>query len=79
MSSNFARIWPALFLFVLSLQARPAAAQAPSSSPGIFENQSDVGSVVPAGTLTYSPGAGTYTITAAGINLWSTEDGFHFV
>ena len=79
MCLKFARIWPALFLFVLSLQVRPTAAQAPSSSLGIFENQSDVGSVVPAGTLTYSPSAGTYTVTAAGINLWSTEDGFHFV
>ena len=38
-----------------------------------------MGSVVPPGTLTYSPAAGTYTITAAGINLWSTTDGFHFV
>ena len=55
-----------------------AAAQSNSSSSlGIFENQSDVGSVVPAGSLTYS--SGTYTITAAGINLWSNEDGFHFV
>lgn len=56
-----------------------AVAQSTSSSLGIFENQSDVGSVVPAGTLAYSSDAGTYTITAAGINLWSNEDGFHFV
>lgn len=56
-----------------------AAAQSTPSSLGIFESQSDVGSVVPAGTLVYSPSADTYTITAAGINLWSNEDGFHFV
>jgi TolB protein len=46
---------------------------------GIFEGQSDVGSVTPPGNLAYDPIAGTYTIVAAGANLWSTVDGFHFV
>jgi Tol biopolymer transport system component len=55
------------------------AAQSAAGSMGIFESQSDVGNVVPDGTLTYSPAAGTYTITAAGINLWAATDGFHFV
>jgi hypothetical protein len=50
-----------------------------SESLGIFEGQSDVGSVTPAGTLVYDPAAQTYTITAAGANLWSTIDAFHFV
>ena len=67
------------FALFLSLGFFVCAAVAQSSSLGIFENQSDVGSVVPPGTLAYSPADGTYTITAAGINLWSTEDGFHFV
>jgi TolB protein len=48
-------------------------------SLGVFEDQSDVGSVTPAGTLVYDPAAHTYTITAAGANLWSTIDAFHFV
>ena len=46
---------------------------------GIFEGQSDVGSVTPPGILVYDPAAHTYTIAAAGANLWSTVDAFHFV
>jgi TolB protein len=50
-----------------------------SESLGIFEGQSDVGSVTPAGTLVYDAAEHTYTIAAAGANLWSTVDAFHFV
>jgi hypothetical protein len=50
-----------------------------TESLGIFEGHSDVGSVTPPGNLVYGPTAGTYTITAAGANLWSTVDAFHFV
>jgi TolB protein len=50
-----------------------------SESLGLFEGQSDVGSVTPPGALVYDPAALTYTITAAGANLWSTVDAFHFV
>jgi TolB protein len=50
-----------------------------SESLGLFEGQSDVGNVTPPGTLVYDPLAHAYTITAAGANLWSTVDGFHFV
>jgi Tol biopolymer transport system component len=64
----------ALFLFV-----HPAKMIAQSGSLGIFEGQSDVGSVTPPGTLTYNAPGHIYTITAAGANLWSTTDGFHFV
>ena len=63
---------------MLCLQSR-ATAQAPSGPLGIFESQSDVGSVTPPGKLTYDAGSRTYTIDSAGANLWSTEDGFHFV
>ena len=50
-----------------------------SESLGIFEGQSDVGSVTPAGTLVYDAAEHTYTIAAAGANLWSTVDAFHLV
>jgi TolB protein len=53
-------------------------AQTPSTL-GIFESQSDVGSVTPPGKLAYDPATGIYTIDSAGANLWSTTDGFHFV
>jgi hypothetical protein len=46
---------------------------------GAFDGQSDVGAVVPPGTASFDRVSGVYTVTAAGINLWSTTDGFHFV
>ena len=57
-------------------KGQPAAV---AESLGVFEGQSDVGSVTPPGNLVYDPAAGTYSITAAGANLWSTVDAFHFV
>jgi TolB protein len=79
MSLRFNRSLLPLLLFALCLHPRPLAAQAAAGSLGVFEGQSDVGSVVPPGTLNYSPAGGSYTIAAAGANLWSTTDGFHFV
>jgi TolB protein len=71
---------PALFICsVVLLQGAPLVSQASSGQLGIFEGQADVGSVVPAGVAVYDPAAKTYTITAAGENLWSTTDAFHFV
>ncbi len=58
---------------------RPVPAQEAGSSLGVFEGQSDVGSVVPPGRLAYDSGSHVYTIGSAGANLWSTLDGFHFV
>ena len=52
-------------------------AQDASHGVGVFEGQSDVGSVTPPGKAAH--GAGVYTIDAAGANMWSTEDAFHFV
>jgi len=66
----------ALLGFALIASSQSLSAQA--GSLGIFEGQSDVGSVVPPGTLSYDAAAGVYTMTAAGVNLWSTVDGFHF-
>jgi TolB protein len=50
-----------------------------SESLGIFEGQSDVGNVIPSGTLVCDPAAHTYTIAASGANLWSMVDALHFV
>src|SRR5215469_6475543 len=55
-----------------------ATAQTPGAGLGIFESQSDVGSVTPPGKLTYDPSMRTYTIDSAGANLWVAEDHFHF-
>jgi TolB protein len=60
---------------LFSTAARPLFSQ--SSSLGIFEGQSDVGSVTPPGTAAYANGV--YTLTAAGANIWSNVDAFHLV
>ena len=56
-----------------------AAAQTEANGLGIFENQTDVGSVVPPGVATYDAASGVYTLRSAGANLWVNVDGFHFV
>ena len=43
---------------------------------GIFENHSDVGTVLHAGTATYDPAKQTYTLTGSGENMWSMHDEF---
>jgi len=57
----------------------PGLLTAQSKALGIFEGQTDVGSVTPPGTAAFDASSGVYTVTAAGANLWSTVDGFHFV
>lgn len=56
-----------------------AGAQTAANGLGIFENQTDVGSVVPPGVATYDAASGVYTVRSAGENLWANVDGFHFV
>jgi catechol 2,3-dioxygenase-like lactoylglutathione lyase family enzyme len=50
-----------------------------ASSLGLFEGQSDVGNVTPAGTANFSPATGVYTLTAAGANTWYHVDNFHYL
>ena len=56
-----------------------AGAQTASDGLGIFESQSDVGSVVPPGTASFDSASDVYTIRSAGANLWVNVDAFHFV
>jgi hypothetical protein len=44
---------------------------------GIFENQTGVGGPLVPGSASFD--AGTYTITAAGYNIWYQRDEFHFL
>jgi hypothetical protein len=46
---------------------------------GIFESQSDIGSVLHAGEAAFDPATGAYTLTASGENMWAAEDDFHFL
>src|SRR5262249_38150572 len=43
------------------------------------DSQSDIGSVVPAGTGKYDSSSGLYTLTAAGANTWYRVDDFHYL
>lgn len=63
----------------LALMALLFAVPAGAGNLGLFEAQSDVGSVTPAGTGAYDRNSDSYTITAAGANLWGKEDAFHFI
>jgi TolB protein len=80
MSKDSIRRLSALLCFGVALSAgtQSLLSQVVTQPLGVFEGQSDVGSVTPPGTLTYDAVQKTYTVTAAGANLWTTLDGFHF-
>src|ERR1043165_6838413 len=61
------------------MRTYPVAGILAASVLGLFEGQSDIGSVVPPGTGSYDPGKGTYTLTAAGANTWYRVDDFHYL
>ncbi len=46
---------------------------------GIFQGQSDVGSVTPPGTAAYDPRIDAYALTSAGANTWYHVDDFHYL
>jgi TolB protein len=46
---------------------------------GVFEGQSDVGTVVHPGSAAFDASSNTYTIAGSGENMWFASDAFHFV
>ena len=54
-------------------------ANAQSSSVGVFENHSDVGTVLHPGSVEYDAAARSYTISGSGENMWLAADAFQFV
>jgi TolB protein len=70
-----------IFVAALLLCAGSAhlAAREPPTALGLFEGQSDVGSVTPPGSANYDPATATYTLTSAGANTWYHLDDFHFL
>jgi TolB protein len=60
-------------------QAALGGRSAPVGALGIFESQTDVGKVKPAGTASFDTARGVYTIASSGANLWATADAFHMV
>ena len=55
--------------------------RASATSTGLFEGQTDVGSVLHPGTVEYDPVHRTYTVSGSGLSMGSvsTTDAFHFV
>jgi TolB protein len=75
------RCWQLLatmLVVLMSLIGVPASSSA-GTSLGIFEDHTDVGTVLHAGSVDYDPVNKTYTIAGSGENMWSTADAFHFV
>ncbi len=70
--------WIAVTLLV-QLGARMTVAAPPADRIGIFEAQTDVGSVTPPGTASYDAAAGRYLLGAAGANTWYHVDAFHYL
>lgn len=68
----------AVILLAGSVALQASEAHGPDAI-GLFEAQSDVGSVVPAGTASFNSATGTYTLTAAGANTWYHIDHFHYL
>ncbi|HEY6447710.1 MAG TPA: hypothetical protein VIY53_14710 [Acidobacteriaceae bacterium] len=55
----------------LAGQDRPALGQ--------FSEESEVGTVLHAGSTGYDPASQTYRVTGSGENIWANEDAFHYV
>jgi TolB protein len=67
----------------LAMACAPAAfGQTEAHAPGnlgIFESQSDIGKVQPAGSATFDAATGAYSVGSSGWDLWLTADDFHLV
>lgn len=67
-----------LVLLIVFCQASVVVGQ--SLSPvGIFDHHQDVGDPKLKGSVVYDQENQTYTMSAAGKNMWATEDQFHFL
>jgi TolB protein len=69
------------FTAIIALACVTAYGQAAPnrSGVGIFEAQSDIGKVQPAGSAKFDAASGNYTVASAGWDLWADNDAFHFV
>jgi TolB protein len=68
----------ALMSSTAAVIAGSAWAQGASVKLGIFEDHSDVGRVLHAGSVDYDASKQTYTISGSGENMWFASDAFQF-
>ncbi len=74
------RVWLALLLSAaaaMSAQAAPAGGNGPAL--GLFQAESDIGNVLPAGSARYDTSRHAYTIASAGANTWYHVDHFNYL
>ncbi len=57
----------------------PVAAQTSLDAIGIFEGRTDIGELVHPGVAEYDAASKSYTVRAAGENMWSNKDAFYFL
>ena len=70
----------AVLAVCIAVFAVGAPSSAQSNGPvGIFENHSDVGTVLHAGSVDYDAAKKTYTISGSGENMWLAADAYQFV
>jgi TolB protein len=55
-----------------------SASSGAQNSVGIFENRSDVGTVLHPGSTTFDSAKNTYTVRGSGENMWAAADAFQF-
>ncbi len=55
------------------------ALRSDSSSIGLFEDHTDIGTVLHPGSADYDAASNTYTLTGSGENMWFATDDFHFM
>ena len=66
--------------FVYAVLIAPSGeCQTSSTGLGIFEGQSDIGTVLHPGSASFDAAQGSYSITASGENVWANADAFYFV
>ncbi|MCP5521981.1 MAG: TolB family protein [Verrucomicrobiales bacterium] len=65
---------------VITRDELPDFRTVPATAPlGLFEGQSEVGTVKHAGGVEFDAGSGSYLVAGGGENMWFDTDAFHFV
>jgi TolB protein len=75
---NKALRFPCALAFLSCLIPGFLVAQTPAPI-GIFESQTDVGTILRPGSAEFDPSKSAYTVSGSGDDMWGGEDDFHFV
>jgi TolB protein len=67
----------ALLTLCVTLPAQSSAQSHPTPT-GIFEDHTDIGTLLHPGAAHYDESTSTYTLTGSGANMWAAEDDFQF-